>query len=183
MMHRRTGGVLVLGVVGVVAAVALAWQPHGGAADPDDSAQQFATMLMSGLKGTEGCLGAEAAKFQNGKYSIVAWFKDKASVQRWYNSPIHVMMMRGMGTDPQAYVPLEHVEDPNTPVMVMATMTLGEGEKLGMMPFNQISIEMYTPLPGGAMYNGRLAPEGFPIPDFKDVAAGAGEAEGQGEGK
>jgi hypothetical protein len=37
------------------------------------------------------------------------------------------------------------------------------------MPISQISIEMYTPLPGGAAVNGRLAPEGFNIPHFRNL--------------
>jgi len=170
-MNRRVWGSVV---VGAAVAIGAAWmQPAERDAGKTDPAEAFATMLMDALNQIEGCLGTDAAKFKSGKTVIVAWFKNKAAVEAWYNHPTHVMMMRGIGTNPADFKPLEHVKDSNTPVMVMASMTIGgETTMPGPMPFSQISIEMYTPLPGGAMVNGRLAPKAFPIPQFDDLGAG-----------
>ena len=176
-MRRASIGVAILGVV---AAAALAWQPQttpaaSQPAEPRDQAMQLADMLIRGLESTEGCLGTDAAKFKSGKAVIVAWFKDKAAAVRWYNHPTHKMMMMGMGTKPEDFVPLEHVKDPETPVMVMASISVGGEDAIpGMMGISQIAIEMYTPLPGGAMVRGRLAPKDFPIPEFDVLEVGGG---------
>lgn len=170
-MRRVTailGGVVGLGV----AAAALAWQAADQPAErqPPAGAQDFGARLIQGLKSTEGCLGVDAADFQSGKNTIVAWFENKAAVERWYHSPTHTFMMRAVGSDPTDLTPLKHVKDPKTPVMVMASITFGGEQAMpGPVPFSQISIELYTPLPGGAMVNGRLAPEKFPIKHFRDL--------------
>lgn len=137
-------------------------RPQGG---PD-----FGKALIEGLKASEGCLGAEAAQFQSGKIAIIAWFKDVESTKKWYYSDAHARFMNMTGADPEGRQPLRHVENPDTPVMVVAAITMG-GEKTipGPMPISQISIEMYTPLPGGAAINGRLAPEAFNIPHFRAI--------------
>lgn len=174
-----TKAAMLVGVA-VCGAAALAWQ---AASQPQDTGPQgMGAQLIEGLRNTEGCLGVDAAEFQSGKNTIVAWFKDKASVERWYTSPTHTYMMRAVGFDPTDRTPLEHIKDPKTPVMVMASITMG-GERVleGPVPFSQISIELYTPLPGGAMVNGRLAPEKFPIKHFRDLTPeGYGEADSHG---
>lgn len=130
----------------------------------------FGRMLVQGLKETEGCLGVETAEFASGKIAIIAWFKDVEAAKRWYNHPMHQRMVWMVGGDPSAREPLQHVEDPKTPVMVIAALTMGGEQTIpGPMPISQISIEMYTPLPGGAMVNGRLAPKEFPVPHFRSL--------------
>ncbi len=141
-------------------------QPAGrpGGGQPD-----LGALLVQGLKETEGCLGVDAAQFQSGKNTIVAWFENKAAAVRWYHSPVHARLLGGMGANPEDGEPLEHVTDENTPIMVMASISFG-GEPAvpgSMLPFSQISIEMYAPLPGGASINGRLAPKSFEVPHHR----------------
>ncbi len=127
----------------------------------------FGALLVAGLKQTEGCLGVDVANFQSGKNTIVAWFENKEAAVRWYNAPVHQRMMGAVGGGGDT--PLKHVTDPDTPIMVMASISFNgppavEGSPL---PFSQISIEMYAPLPGGASVNGRLAPDAFKVPHHK----------------
>jgi hypothetical protein len=53
--------------------------------------------------------------------------------------------------------------------MVIASMTPAPAPQIeGLpIPISQISIELFTPLPGGASINGRLSPEGFPVEHHK----------------
>lgn len=156
---------LILAVI-VGACGMAAWQ---AADQPEDRAQDMGARLIEGLKKTEGCLGVEAGQFRGGKNTIIAWFENKEAVERWYYSPMHQFMMNAMG-GAEDRKPLEHVTDPKVPVMVMATITLSDTPVVpGPVPFSQISIELYTPLPGGAMINGRLAPKEFPVKHFRDL--------------
>lgn len=145
-------------------------QPAPGRPQQPGGRPDMGRMLIEGLRASEGCLGADAAQLQSGKLAIIAWFKDVEAAKKWYYSETHARFMNAAGSDPEAREPMQHITDPNTPVMVMATITMG-GEKTipGPMPISQISIEMYTPLPGGAAINGRLAPEAFPIPHFRTL--------------
>lgn len=146
---------------------------RGAAPEAHDQQQQrgpdFAGLLMQGLRETEGCLGVDAANFQSGKNTIVAWFKNKEAAVRWYNAPAHQRMMGAVGGG--GGTPLEHVTDPDTPIMVMASISFDGPPAIegGPLPFSQISIEMYAPLPGGASINGRLAPEAFVVPHHKVI--------------
>lgn len=170
---RSTRSLLALGVAGAfattvgIASLASAQQQQApnGAPKPADLGKQ----LVDGLKNTPGCLGVDNCQWQqSGRFTICAWFENKAAVVRWYDSPTHAFTMRALGDDPAKHKPLEHITDPNTPIMVMATMTLG-GQPIapGAFPASQFSVEIYAPLPGGAAISGRLAPEGFKIPHFE----------------
>ena len=145
-------------------------QPGQAETPPQRGAQpDLGAMLVQGLKETEGCLGVDAAQFQSGKNTIVAWFENKAAAVRWYHSPVHARLLGGMGANPEDGEPLKHVTDENTPIMVMASISFG-GEPAvpgSMIPFSQISIEMYAPLPGGASISGRLAPKAFEVPHHR----------------
>lgn len=142
-------------------------------AAPAAGTPDFGAMLTRGLEASEGCLGVDTARFASGKVCIVAWFEDAEAVERWYYSETHTRFMSLFGGDPEARKPLRHVENREAPVMVMAAITLGGEKRLpGPMPISQISIEVYTPLPAGAAINGRLAPEGFEIPHFRELAIG-----------
>jgi heme-degrading monooxygenase HmoA len=124
--------------------------------------------LVEGLKSVDGCLGVDLARTQSGKSMIFAWFKDAESARAWYNHPTHGRMLEMAGSDPAQGKPLEHVKD-GTPVMVIASMTPAPAPQIeGLpIPISQISIELFTPLPGGASINGRLSPEGFPVEHHK----------------
>ncbi|MCC5824309.1 MAG: hypothetical protein LAT64_13910 [Phycisphaerales bacterium] len=164
---------IALPFAGVLAAVPL----RAAAAQPEAPVRpvpqpSMGQQIINGLLATEGCLGADAAELQSGKLAIIAWFKDVESVKRWYYSETHTRFMSMAGADPQAREPMQHIENPDAPVMVIAALTLGPVPPRGGSPLNQISIEMYTPLPGGAAINGRLAPAGFVIPHFRDLSPG-----------
>jgi hypothetical protein len=128
--------------------------------------------LMAGLRQTEGCLGVDAGQFMSGKNAIIAWFENKAAVQRWYHSEVHLGVMRMAMPEQFAemeHTPLEHVTDEDAPVMVVASITFVDRPMIeGMnLPVSQLAIELYTPLPGGAFINGRLAPESLKVPHMK----------------
>ncbi len=145
-------------------------QPAPGRPQQPGGRPDMGRVLVEGLRASEGCLGADAAQLQSGKLAIIAWFKDVEAARKWYYSDTHARFMNAAGSDPGAREPMEHITDPNTPVMVIAAITMGGGKTIpGPMPISQISIEMYTPLPGGAAINGRLAPEGFNIPHFRTL--------------
>jgi hypothetical protein len=133
-------------------------------------------MLIEGLRNTEGCLGVDSGQFRSGYNTIVAWFENKAAVERWYHSETHTRLLGMMGGEPEARRPLVHVENPDTPVMVIAAIAF-DGPPVAPgspIPFSKISIEMYTPLPGGAAVNGRFTPEAFPIPHFRRLDGAGG---------
>ncbi|MBX3323661.1 MAG: hypothetical protein KF757_11785 [Phycisphaeraceae bacterium] len=121
-------------------------------------------MLIEGLKATPGCLGVDTAQTGSKKLVIIAWFKDARAARKWYYSPVHERMVKMAGGDVMESKPLEHVAD-NVPVMVLASLTPSDRPEVeGIpMPISQISIELYTPLPGGAAVGGRLAPDKFPV--------------------
>lgn len=142
-------------------------QPAGPAA----GGQDMGRALIEGLRATDGCLGVDAAQTMSGRNTIIAWFENKEAVKRWYYSDVHQSMMRG-ATDPDEFGagPLRHVEDEETPIMVVATITFADRPHFESirMPISQISIELYAPLPGGAFLGRRLAPEEFKVPHMRD---------------
>ncbi|QYK46887.1 MAG: hypothetical protein KF838_08820 [Phycisphaeraceae bacterium] len=146
---------------GVSAVLGQPAQPAGG---QQRGGPDFGAMLAESLQSVDGCLGVESARTQSGKNVIVAWFKDVESARVWYHHPTHRRMIEMTGGDPDVKKPMRHVKD-GTPVMVMATITPSARPEIeGVpMPISQISIELYTSLPGGASINGRFSPEGFPI--------------------
>ncbi|MCA9293035.1 MAG: hypothetical protein KDA20_04395 [Phycisphaerales bacterium] len=166
-------------IAGVLTFAALARQQQqmpNGAQQPD-----LGKMLVDGLKNTNGCLGVDRCQWaDSGRLTICAWFEDKAAVVRWFDSPAHVQLMRALGDDPAKHEPLADVSD-DVPVMVMATMTVGKGQPLGPFPASQFSVELYTPLPGGAAINGRLAPNDFKIPHFNTYKPDTEGGQGKGQ--
>jgi hypothetical protein len=165
------GGIAVLGMAmsSAVAENTVEVQPErrGGAQGGPD----IGAMLVQGLEKTEGCLKVITANTSVGTSTIIAWFEDKAAVKRWYYSTTHKRMMQMVGSDPDVMVPMEHVEDADAPVMVMASITPSRGESVipGQMPVSQISIELYRPLDAGASVNGRLMPDEIELEHFKKL--------------
>ena len=87
----------------------------GGAPEEPPGLDQMGQQLVAGLRSVEGCLGVDTGNFQSGKNTIVAWFENKAAVERWYNHPTHVRMIGAVGSRPEDRTPLEHVDDPDIP--------------------------------------------------------------------
>lgn len=153
----------------IIAAGALAtWTGFAQGRAQDAQSQQTGRsgfdfqMLVGGLNSTPGCLGVEVAQFQSGKLSIFAWFENKAAALRWYNHPIHrgasgAFFPNGTGTGDD-FVPMAHITDEDSPIMVIATLTPNREAQAGGPPLSQISIELYQPLQGGLAVGGRLTP-------------------------
>jgi hypothetical protein len=142
----------------------IADQPAQNAADSptktDGGAAGFPD-LVSGLREIEGVMGVEAARTASGKNVIFAWFENKAAAKRWYYSDMHRRVMEGFaGMAPEAATPMADIAD-DIPILCIATVTPATKEKPGQdgAPFSQISIELYTTLPGGIALGGSFSPE------------------------
>lgn len=171
-MHRKPLALATLAAATIAASTAAittstASTTHTATTAAAQPGLDMGAMLVGALKTSPGCLGAEAMQTSTGKGVIIAWFEDAPAARAWYRHPVHMRMVT-MASGPeaaQAHQPLADVAD-DTPVMVIATITPSDKPEIpGLpIPIKQISIELYTTLPGGAAFNGRLAPEAFPIP-------------------
>jgi hypothetical protein len=126
--------------------------------------------LVGALRATPGCLGVETAMTQTGKRVIFAWFEDRKAVLNWYYSDAHQAVMRQFFSKSSGRRPLADVPD-GPPVLAIASLTMadratGDGTSL---PFSQISIELYTPLPGGISLGGRFAPSALTVPGLREA--------------
>ena len=142
--------------------------------------------LLDGLKATKGCLGVETAFTSTRKSVIFAWFEDKAATLRWYESDTHQTLMMGMTEGGEEREPMANVPD-GVPVMCIATITPSQKPMIPgfPVPISQVSIELYTPLPGGIAVNGRFSPEGLKVEHLveqKLEAPPAAPAGGDGKG-
>lgn len=120
--------------------------------------------LVQGLKESPGCLGVETARTDSGKSVIFAWFDDRKAAIAWYKSATHKVYMDLMG--PSGRPPLAQVPD-GVPILCIASLTPARENKIegAPMPISQISIELYTVVPGGASVGGTFAPESLKIPN------------------
>ncbi|MEM9560246.1 MAG: hypothetical protein AAF995_08055 [Planctomycetota bacterium] len=172
-MHRKKSfGMLLAGLLAVGAGGA--WMAGTGSAvqQPGGMGADFGSRLVEGLKQFPGCHDAVAAQINTGQLSIIAWFEDRQAALRWYNSEQHERLIQLAGDEPSDK-PMAHVPE-DVPIMVMATLRMGApgDETLNpRMPVSEISIEMYTPLPGGAMFGGRLTPAAVDIPHMRGTEA------------
>ena len=134
--------------------------------------------LEGALLKIRGCLGVETAQTSGGKQLIFAWFEDKRSVLRWYNSPTHRQVMGAFVADgADLKKPLEHIEEGTGPIMVVASLTMSEEEHFEALtlPVSQIAIELYQPLPGGSYLGSRFTPKAVPVAHSRDLGAGKGD--------
>ncbi len=176
-MSTWTRGVLAgaaaLLAIGAMAAMGARSIETGGSEEMKAEAQpqnEMGERLAEGLRETKGCLGVDLAQWQSGKNTICAWFEDKAAVERWYYSNTHQGFMGAIGGRAGDDEPMEHVET-DGPIMVMATLSFDGPPALAgsKIPFSQISIELFEPLPGGAFIRERLAPEKFKVEHMRDL--------------
>jgi hypothetical protein len=151
-------------VAGLVTAV-LSYQPPG---QPRPRGELFPG-LIEGLKSSPGCLGVETAQTGSGKAVIFAWFEDKKAAVAWYNSELHLGLMKKFF--PEAVVsdkPLRRIADDSGPIMAIASITpTGQQTKEHPLPIKQIAIELYQPLPGGLAEGGTFAPANLKLPAGK----------------
>ena len=127
--------------------------------------------LVGALKASPGCLGVETARTSSGKNVIFAWFENKEAVRKWYYSDTHLKAMKMGVPGSTLSEPLKGVPDNIGPVMVIASLTVGDKPPApGMtIALSQISIEMYTPIAGGIVIGGRFSPEALKVPGMRDL--------------
>lgn len=168
-MKRAMLGLGVLAGAGAMAAMG-AGALGSGSGSQIQPQNEMGQRLAAGLRATGGCLGVDLAQWESGKNTICAWFEDKDAVERWYYSDTHTGFMGAVGRAEDDHTPLEHVET-DGPIMVMATITFAGRPALpeSRIPFSQISIELFEPLPGGAYISERLAPKKFAVPHMRDL--------------
>jgi hypothetical protein len=126
--------------------------------------------LLKALKQTPGCLGADMARTEGGKFLMFAWFEDRRGLLNWYNGAAHKQAMKKyFGLDPSA-TPLKNVPDNGAPILVIASFTVADKAHLKetRLPVSQLAIELYQPLPGGIAAGGRFAPDGLKVPKLRE---------------
>lgn len=131
------------------------------------SMQAVGPRLVQGLKDTPGCLGVELANTQSGKNVIFAWFENKKAVMAWYRSEVHqTVMFRMFGGPTNDRVPLEQISEDSGPIMCIASIVHADPQQVkeGGMPFKEISIELYSPMPAGIRLNGGFTPREVKVP-------------------
>jgi len=125
--------------------------------------------LVSGLKNTPGCLGVETARTTSGKQVIFAWFENKTAALTWYYSEMHQQAVHQFFPSAPPRTPMPDIKDDGTPIMAIASLTMAPAGSNAQMPFSQIAIELYGPLPGGIALGGRFAPGTVKVPGLRDV--------------
>jgi hypothetical protein len=122
--------------------------------------------LVGGLKATPGCLGVETARTSSGKNVIFAWFENKKAALNWYYSDMHQSAMNRFFPNRPAREPLQGVAEDSGPIMAIASLTMADKSQLQQtsLPFSQIAIELYQPLPGGLALGSRFAPDSVKVP-------------------
>ena len=129
--------------------------------------------LVAGLKATPGCLGVETARTASGKQVIFAWFENKKAALAWYYSDMHRSVAKGFFPNATERTPMADIPDDGQPIMAIASLTPAPVGGETKMPFSQIAIELYRPLPGGLAVGGRFAPSTVTVPGLRDVPAAA----------
>jgi hypothetical protein len=165
-----------------------AGQPGQPSGQPTDPAVQRPAQgpggfpgLAESLRESPGCLGIESARTGSGKNVLFAWFKDKASVVEWYESPKHQgPARRFFGPADSSFKPLADVSDDAGPLMVIASITFSDKPhfKETDLAISQISIEIYQPVTGGIFLGGRFAPEGMKVKGMREYTAPPAAADG-----
>lgn len=118
-------------------------------------APEWAGATVKALRASPGCLGVEFSQTGSGKRVISAMFKDKASLVLWYGSEIHQNLVGKVGF----YRQHEHIAGAGIPgdagpILVIATMTpvaAADGVPPGTV---LLSVELFSPLPGGVRFGG-----------------------------
>lgn len=170
---RRVAAVLsAAGLIALGVTVALAQPPGGQPKGPPAAGggsplgREMIGKVVQGLRTSPGCLGADLAQLQSGKFAIFGWFESKQAVLDWYNHAAHQAAVDAVwpGRD-KARVPLQGVPDDVGPIMVVAAVApipkdeLKPGQPEGSV---RLGIEIYKPLPGGVRFGGgSFSPPGF----------------------
>lgn len=132
--------------------------------------------LVGGLKATPGCLSVKNSTFNGGKQLVIfSWFKNKAAVNAWYNSPMHrEAMKKFFPSMPGRPTSLEGFKDEKAPLLVVASVTAADKPTIAGSPLaiSQIAIEIYQPVPGGLALGGAFSPDSFEVPGLTRLPSG-----------
>lgn len=147
--------------------------PAAGPGFPEDLPDPAA--LLTSLRQTPGCLGAELARSEKGKILIFSWFENKQGLLNWYTSAAHTQGMKQYFGLDASRTPLVKIPDTEAPIMAIASFTLAEKAHFTetRLPLAQLAIELYQPLAGGIAAGGRFAPEGLKVPNIRVYAPSA----------
>ena len=124
--------------------------------------------LVSGLKPRRAAWAARAPRTRSGKQVIFAWFENKKAALAWYYSDMHRSVAKGFFPNATERTPMADIPDDGQPIMAIASLTPAPAGSDTKMPFSQIAIELYRPLPGGLALGGHFAPA--PVPEVPDCA-------------
>jgi len=133
-----------------------------GEIESEQIPSDIGSMLIDGLNSVDGCEGVRIAEFEGGQSSILAWFRDRDALSEWYYHPVHQRFTFGNRPKQGPGSPMYHVPE-DVPVLVIASIT-PKADAQNPLDVDQISIEMFTPLPGGAMLGGRMTPMSIHVP-------------------
>lgn len=132
--------------------------------------------LVRGLKETPGIIDVKVAVIDGKKQTIFAWFKNKSSVDAWYNSPMHRgAMAKFFPKMKGAAHSLMGFADEKAPILVVASVTPSEKPHISgsRLAVSQIAIEMYTPVPGGVVFGSGFAPDSLDVPGMRRIEVNA----------
>jgi antibiotic biosynthesis monooxygenase len=143
-------------------------QPAKPATEDNKEDDAFAG-LLDALKKSPGCLGIETARTDSGKQVVFAWFEDKKAALKWYYSHEHKEVTDKFFPVSKALgrKPLQDIPDDSGPLMAIASVTLTGKPEKNKLPFSQIAIEIYQPLPGGLAIGGKFTPAKVKVPATK----------------
>lgn len=165
-MKTRLMGASVLGVILLVLLVVIGKTTLSAQDEKKPESEPFGGLLEA-LKASPGCLGVETAQTGSGKLVIFAWFEDKKAALKWYYNDAHLEVVKKFFPGIQAVKrkPLKDIPDNGGPLMAIASLTLkGKPTKENPLPFSQIAIELYQPLPGGLAIGGKFTPPKVKVP-------------------
>lgn len=163
----------LLGIVGVITALGFvatnSFARSGSGQPPKRPDPSGEDRVASDIAKSPGCQGVRKLETSDGVKIYFSWFKNKEAALTWYNHRFHLSAMALVAQSfpgQTIHKPLRHVKDTDAPILVVTTMKHKDRAKTkpGEFPFVQLSMELYTPLPGGMTLGGRFAPTAVEIP-------------------
>lgn len=135
---------------------------------------EFMGKLIGHLARSPGCLGVDSGQFRSGKGVIFAWFCDRDAAKEFYYSDIHQDAIARSGYAEGTGKPMAGIKNSDGPIMIVASAKQGPPDpaKPEAGPTMELSIEMYSALPGGVRFGGG----GFAPAEFAALANKHNEA-------
>lgn len=132
--------------------------------------ERMGRIMVQSLLEAPGNLGVETALTSSGQHVIFAWFEDREALLAWHEGPTHQRTMDHFFPRRPPHQPLEHIPDGAGPILTIASIKPVAEPLPGMrIPVSEMSIEMYTPLPGGVRLNAGFTPGTVPIDGMQEI--------------